>query len=303
MVFVEVFNIKNEIQLLYFKLLKWLGVQNSFLGYIAGPDKLPAPLNVDEESELIVKLNNNDRDAINTLIEILPKTSYKSESLKISESIMINIPKNKTVNKKNLGRKTKSSGEVGLHNEYSQDNLIRKSKKVFSDAILEFINSKIKDLNTQLIITIDNKEYEVEKLLNLGQKITKDTSVRGNKALLKTPIKNILFQISGKYKTYNYPKSYNMAVIDELCTNEKYLEIRNILNLDYLNCLKYYRRDEDALKDDNLECLKGLEKIFDRLPKDLKKEGKDKSYEKALINTIKDIDNTFNDKKARKKRK
>ena len=240
---------------------------------------------------------------INTLIEILPKTSYKSESLKISESIMINIPKNKTVNKKNLGRKTKSSGEVGLHNEYSQDNLIRKSKKVFSDAILEFINSKIKDLNTQLIITIDNKEYEVEKLLNLGQKITKDTSVRGNKALLKTPIKNILFQISGKYKTYNYPKSYNMAVIDELCTNKKYLEIRNILNLDYLNCLKYYRRDEDALKDDNLECLKGLGEIFDRLPKDLKKEGKDKSYEKALINTIKDIDNIFNDKKARKKRK
>ena len=240
---------------------------------------------------------------INMLTEILPKTSYESESLKISESIIINIPKNKTVNKKNLGRKTKSSGEVGLHNEYSQDNLIRKSKKVFSDAILEFINSKIKDLNTQLIITIDNKEYEVEKLLNLGQKITKDTSVRGNKALLKTPIKNILFQISGKYKTYNYPKSYNMAVIDELCTNEKYLEIRNILNLDYLNCLKYYRRDEDALKDDNLECLKGLEKIFDRLPKDLKKEGKDKSYEKALINTIKDIDNIFNDKKARKKRK
>lgn len=240
---------------------------------------------------------------INTLTEILPKTSYESESLKISESIMINIPKNKTVKKKNLGRKTKSSGEVGLHNEYSQDNLIRKSKKVFSDAILEFINSKIKDLNTELLITIDNKEYEVEKLLNLGQKITKDTSVRGNKALFKSPIKNILFEISGKYKTYNYPKNYNMAVIDELCTNEKYLEIRNILNLDYLNCLKYYRRDEDALGNDNLECLKGLEKIFDRLPKDLKEEGKDKSYEKALINTIKDMDNIFNDKKARKKRK
>ena len=240
---------------------------------------------------------------INMLTEILPKTSYESESLKISESIIINIPKNKTVKKQNLGRKTKSSGEVGLHNEYSQDNLIRKSKKVFSDAILEFINSKIKDLDTQLLITIDNKEYEVEKLLNLGQKITKDTSVQRNKALFKSPIKNILFEISGKYKTYNYPKSYNMAVIDELCTNEKYLEIRNILNLDYLNCLKYYRRDEDALRDDNLECLKGLEKILDRLPKDLEKEGKDKSYEQALINTMKDMDNIFNVKKARKKRK
>ena len=241
----------------------------------------------------------------NNSAEILPKTSSESEvqSLEVSESVMINIPKQKTVMKTNLGRKKKSSGEVGLHNEYTEDNLIRKSKKEFSKAVLEFINSKIEDLDTELHITIDNKEKKVKKLLNLGQKITKDLSVKGNISLFKSPIKNILFQISEKYKNHNYPKNYNMVVIDELCTNEKYLEIRNILNLNYLDCLKYYRRDKDALANNKLKCLSGLEKKFDRLPEILKNEGRDKSYEKALINTIKNIDSIYNDKKARKKRK
>ena len=53
---------------------------------------------------------------------------------------------NRIVNKKKLGRKRKSSGEVGIHNEYSEDNLIRKSKNIFSHAFFEFINSKIEKL-------------------------------------------------------------------------------------------------------------------------------------------------------------
>ena len=265
----------------------------------------------DEDLEKIGTSGNNDLNwsdnstpQTNNSSEILPKTSYKSEFFKISKPIMINIPKQKTVMKKLLGRKKKNSGEVGLHNEYTQDNLIRKAKSEFSKAVLEFINSKIENLDTELHITINNKEYEVKKLLNLGIKITKDLSVEGNISLFKSPIKNILFQISGKYKNHNYPKNYNIVAIDELCTNEKCLEIRDILNLDYLDCFKYYRRDKNALKDNNLKSLiSGLETKFDQLPKYLQSEGRDKSYEKALINTIKKIDTIYNDKKARKKRK
>ena len=264
----------------------------------------------DDNLEMNLTSENNDLNKsanftpqTNNSSEILPKTSYESEFFKISKSIMINIPKQKNVMKKCLGRKKKNSGEVGLHNEYSQDNLIRKAKSEFSKAVLEFINSKIENLDTKLHITIDNKEDEVKKLLNLGQKITKDLSVKGNISLFKTPIKNILFQISGKYKNHNYPKNYNIVAIDELCRNEKCLEIRDILNLDYLDCLKYYRREKDALKDNKLKCLSGLENKFDQLPKYLQNEGRDKSYEKALINTIKKIDTIYMDKKARKKRK
>lgn len=65
----EVFKIKNEIKLLYYKILKWLGVEDNFLGYIAGPEKLPAPLSEVDEKELLDKLKNKDKDAINTLVE------------------------------------------------------------------------------------------------------------------------------------------------------------------------------------------------------------------------------------------
>ena len=59
----------EEIKLKYVKLLHWLGLGDSFLYYIAGADKLPAPLDEDKEKELIIKLNNNDKLAKNILIE------------------------------------------------------------------------------------------------------------------------------------------------------------------------------------------------------------------------------------------
>ena len=48
------------------------------------------------------------------------------------EKNIIRIP-DQIVDKIKLGRKKKGSGEEGKHNEYSEDNLIRKSKKVFRD--------------------------------------------------------------------------------------------------------------------------------------------------------------------------
>ena len=64
------FKIKNEFKIIYLKILNWLGIDNSsFFGYIAGADKLPAPLDEDKEKELIIKLNNNDKLAKNLLIE------------------------------------------------------------------------------------------------------------------------------------------------------------------------------------------------------------------------------------------
>ena len=253
----------------------------------------------EKQFELFFSNEFNPLSEINTLTNIIPNNAQENNS----HSIMINIDNNHfSVEKKKLGRKRKSCGEVGSHDKYSEDNVIRKSKKVFSDAIFDLINSKIKGLDTCLSITINNKKYKVEKLLNLGQNITKDISVERNLALFKQKIKNILYTISEKYTTY--PKNYNMAVINELCTNENYKEIGNILNLDYIDCLKYYRGDKKSLEDDNLKkYLKGLELKFDELPEILEKEGHDKSYEEKLINTIKNIDQIYVQKKPRKKRK
>ena len=65
----EVLVIKNEIKLMYLKILKWLGISSSFLGYIAGSDKLPPPLEEKDEIELLKRLKNKDKDAKNILVE------------------------------------------------------------------------------------------------------------------------------------------------------------------------------------------------------------------------------------------
>ena len=61
--------LKEEIKMKYIKLLHWLGLGDSFLYYIAGADKLPAPLDEKEEKELLIKLMDRDKDAKSTLVE------------------------------------------------------------------------------------------------------------------------------------------------------------------------------------------------------------------------------------------
>ena len=50
-------------------------------------------------------------------------------------------------------------------------------------------------------------------------------------------------------------------MIDRIYKNDAYKEIQTILDLNYLDCLKHYRKDENA----NLDCLNGLEKKFENI--------------------------------------
>ena len=254
-------------------------------------------LNNPFENEIFLNPFSNENTELN-----LPSPEISTLSkLQNSNIHIIQVPNQIPKEKTQKGRKKKNSGEIGEHDEYAEDNLIRKSKKLFRDAIFELINQKIADLKFQLTIKIDNKEYNVKRLLNLGQTITKELSVEENIALFECPVKIILYEISGKYK--NYPKNYNMAVIEELCINPNCQEIADILNLDYLDCLQYYRRDKEGLNEGYLGCLKGLKLKFDNLPKKLKDEGHDESYEEALIYVIKNIENIYYDKTSRERRK
>ena len=255
-------------------------------------------LNNSFEDEEVFDPFSNENTGLNNFSQDMENYS----NIQNSKNIIIKIPDQIVIKKTKLGRKLKGSGEKGDHDEYSEDNLIRKSKKVFRDAILVFINEKIEKLEFQLSITIDNIKYKVKQLLNLGQTLTKESSVEVNEALFQNPVKEILYEISGKYKI---PKNYNRVVIEEICKNpnEKCQEIAKILNLDYLDCFKYYRKDENAL---NLNCLKGLQLQFDKLHEILKKEKKEsyeESYEEALIYVIKNIEDIYHDKTARERRK
>ena len=220
--------------------------------------------------------NNNNKPLL-----LLENTSYINFPNTIKKAIK---------DKQKCGRKKKNSGEIGKHTKYYEDNLVRKIKYIFIRTIIDFINMKLKSISN-LYIFINNKKYKVNKLLYLGPSVTKDLTVERNLILFETPIKDTLYEISGKYK--HYPKEYNRVVIEELYKNENCKKIRDILNLKYLDCLKYYRKDRDIIKKKRFACLKGMEKKFDELPQKLKKQKHDKHYEEALIYVINNFENIY----------
>ncbi len=58
----------NKIKKMYDMLLKMLGIDNSIL-YIEGTEKLPSPLNKEEEHELLLRLMQKDNEARKILVE------------------------------------------------------------------------------------------------------------------------------------------------------------------------------------------------------------------------------------------
>ena len=49
-------------------------------------------------------------------------------------------------------------------------------------------------------------------------------------------------------------KIINKVVIDKILENANNQNLIDILNMTYLDCLKYYRKDEEIINDDNYSC-------------------------------------------------
>ena len=256
-----------------------------------------------EESKININFNLTSFDNCNSIILNNP---IEEDSIFINpckeQNICIPPIPNNNLEKKNnlLGRKTKNSGDVGIHNKYSQDNMIRKIKVIIKDAILEHINSHINSIIKNVIkltVTIKNKEYKVDKLLNIRQNQIKDINVVQNRILLNKKLRYIFSdEIAGRYS--NYPKNYNKIIIDKFY-EIGIQKITCILDLTLLECIKYFRKEENIINDECYDCLKGLEKKFENLTKELKKQKYEEHYIIHLIELIKNFEEVYNKKNPR----
>lgn len=229
---------------------------------------------------------------------LFPNTEIIDTSKIISENIP-NIPEE---NNTHLGRKRKNSLEVGKHGKYAGDNMTRKMKVILKDNLLNFINSTIKETLNLSTIILNGKKYDKEniRLLNINQKITIDTTVNGNKKFLALKIKDIFSQdISRSFSSF--PSNFNALLIDKIYEMENVDNITSILDKTVLEGLKYFRKDEDVINNYNYNCLKGLEKGFEGLKKEIMKKY-DENYANNLIKLIKEFEIIYDNKKARTKR-
>ena len=147
-----------------------------------------------------------------------------------------------------LGRKKKNSGEIGLHDKYSENNRVRKFKVIIKDALLDLINSKIKE-NINLTIVIGQKEFTVDGLLNIRQDQIISTNVMDNRQLLDKTIRELFSdEIAQNFR--KYPKNYNKLVIDKIYEIDNEEKITSILDMKFSDCIKYFRKEQNYMDDE-----------------------------------------------------
>ena len=271
--------------------------------------QLSNELSLIENSNTLTDNINNDINQINydnALNEVFGNNhNIDSENDDISErnsNVHIEIDNSQMNSNSNhqkfLGRKRKDSESTGDHNEYSEDNMLRKFKIYNIETFRTKINSELK--TTPVFIENNGKKYEAKKLLKIKQEFAKNITVNETRNFLNKKIKTIFSaDISDLYK--NYPKNYNQLVIEKLY-EEKKTNVTCILEKSGLECIKYFRKDKDAFSNEENSCLSGIEKRYESLPKDLRKKGFKDDYIKKFFEIIKDFENIIEKKSPRKAR-
>ena len=152
--------IKQEIKLVYLKLLRWLGLGDSFLYYIAGSDKLPAPLSEEEEYKLLEKLMNKDKEAKNILVEknlrlvVYIAKKFENSGINIEDLISIGtIGLMKAINSYDLSKNIKLATYASRCIENEILMYLRKNNKIKTEiSIDEPINIDIEDEENKKIL-------------------------------------------------------------------------------------------------------------------------------------------------------
>ena len=239
------------------------------------------------ESENDINIIQNPRN--------IPKNNITPKNLLFTPETHLELKTNSL-----LGRKRAGSGEVGKHTKFAQDNMIRKFKPYFKDSLKNFINSIIQKYIKFPENMFNGHKYKKMEILNINQEQVKDISVEMNIELLQKTNKDFFsVDISGNYS--NYPKKFNKLLIEGLYNIENGERVTCILEKTYLESLKYFRMDEDALNNPKYSCLKGLEKSFLNFKEQLLEQNNEK-YANDMIYLIKNFEKIYYNKRRRTRR-
>ncbi len=203
----------DKIKNIYMNILKLLGIEDPSLFYIAGSEKLPAPLDSDEEKILLEKLMQKDVKAKNTLIErnlrlvVYIAKKFENSGVNIEDLISIGtIGLMKAVNSYNLEKNIKLATYASRCIENEILMFLRKNNKIKTEiSIDEPINtdSEGNDMSLADILGTDNES------------IYKSVEDNDNKKVLLNAIK----KLNKREKTIMQLR-YGFDGVDELTQKE-----------------------------------------------------------------------------------
>ena len=149
------------------------------------------------------------------------------------------IPLNNSITQNNI-----STGVTNnVHNKYSHDNIKRRIKALVNNYIIQLLNHLIKQKYNNVNI----------KFLKMNIRVTKDIGIEYNRNLLNTPLREIIVDVSDKYKDKDNNKNC-IKFIEEQKDNE---EIMDILNTTYEQLyIKYLNSTKNDSLDNSFEAHK-----------------------------------------------
>lgn len=202
-----------------------------------------------------------------------------------------NIEKPKGKKGMRFGRKRKNSFEIGKHDKYSGDNLIRKCKGIILNSLYDLINNLI---NRQYKF-LSEEDKKKNQLLKINQFQITNSDVDFNKKFINKKLKDIFSDnITMKYKKYNV--DHNKILIKSLLNEkdkEKKKYFNKLFNLTFLDCLNHFRGNKTIKELNDLEKYDDICKKFEE----------DEDYLYSFKFYIDNYEKIIGNKKSRMKKK
>ena len=227
----------------------------------------------------------------------IDKKNDNSDGIIINPDILIEINNFTNAETKATSKLIKKKKILKNKKKYSTENLQRKIKTVAFDLIKEFCNKRI----IEIYGGDKGNGSNIKQLLKINYTQIQKMSANYNKTLLDKKIKDIFSDdISKKYT--DFPSYHNKDLINRLLNEEdeeKKNQLVNLFNKTFKECIQHLRGDK------TIEGLEGLEQSYiDYMNKkmiSLEENEEGREYKNKFEEMLKNYENSFNNKKSKKK--
>lgn len=198
--------------------------------------------------------------------------------------------------KKILGRK-RQNNMAGKHNKFSYDNMVRKLKSKFFEALLKFINeSMIEEPDENDKFNGKKKKAYKPFLLKLEKNVNISINVKFNQKLINTKIREIFSNNIYDRGVSKYGKDYNKNKITKIYNEKIQVKAIGILDMTFLQCLEQWRGTGQYIE------LKGLEKKYPIVINSLKeKKQNNGEYIELFKKFVESFETYYENKSSREK--
>ena len=190
---------------------------------------------------------------------------------------------------KNVERKEESDNNESRV-KYSIDNLIRRTKTVVLNSMLQFDNNVIlktydynigRGINTKILLKNDYSQK-------------RDTKIEFNKNFLYKTQQEIFSEKISKKNKYKFPEDHNKILIANLLEEKDEIKrniFQSLFSKTFKECIHQICGNE------YFECLEGLKQIYDEEMAKMKEE---EDFKKLINDVLNNYEKKLNDRKPRK---